>query len=62
MSNDEYVGSIINKYALLTAPTPAGAAAAQAVFPLIQQWAGKIPSQGFVFWLNRQGYSHLRHH
>ena len=41
MSNDEYVGSIINKYALLTAPTPAGAAAAQAVFPLIQQWAGK---------------------
>ena len=41
MNNDEYVRSIINKYALLTSPTPAGAAAAQAVFPLIQQWAGK---------------------
>lgn len=49
MNNDEYVRSIINKYALLNAPTPAGAAAAQAVYPVIQQWAGK--------WLLKVSYS-----
>jgi len=41
MNNEEYVRSIISKYALSSAPTPAGAAAAQAAYPLIQQWAGK---------------------
>jgi len=41
MNNDEYVRSIIRKYALLSAPTPEGAAAAQAVYPIIQQWAGE---------------------